>query len=85
MLIKLFLLLLIKIASIFTAWLPDHTPIAWPDLGILSTLLAPVGVLDRWVHLPVIFSMLALILWVELCILLYAAVRAVYGFIPTFK
>ncbi len=85
MLIKLVLLMLIKIATIFTAWLPDHTPIDWPDLGLVTLVLAPVALLERWVHLPSVFAAAALIVWIELCILLYSAVRAVYGFIPAFK
>ncbi len=85
MLIKLFLKLLIKIASVGLGWLPDHVPIPWPDTAILTYLMQFFGMASRWVHLPWLLTCFGLIVGISVMMFLYQAWRTVLGFIPTFK
>ncbi len=84
MLIKLFILLLIKLAELGLSWLPTHTPIAWPGLGVLQLGFSLLALVGEWVHLPVFLAAVGIVLTIEVCLLLYAAWRALLKFIPMF-
>ncbi len=84
MIIKMLLLLLIKLASIPLSFLPDHTPIAWPNVAWLGYVFSFFGMAGQWIHLNVLFSVVLLVLGIEGAILLYAVWRKIIGLVPTF-
>lgn len=67
------------------AWLPDHQPLALPDPASWGVLFRALGIFDRFIDLPVLFGVAALLLTYHTILLLYAAYRAVLGLIPMFK
>lgn len=80
-----FIAWLIALGTALTSWIPDHTPIVWPDPSSWSLLLQPLGMVGRFVPLPVLFATLGLIIGYNTVVLIYAVYRAVLGFIPTAK
>ncbi len=85
MLIRIIILGLIKLADLALSWLPKHTPIAWPDLGWIPQVFSIFGLVTPFVHWPVFFLVIGLVLFTEFCILTYAAYRQLLGFIPAMK
>jgi hypothetical protein len=83
--VQLVISYLIDLALLLFSWLPDHAPIAWPDPSEWGLLFRPLGVFARFIDLPILFVTLTLMLGWTICILLYAAYRAVLGLIPMFK
>lgn len=80
-----FVLWLISVAVLLVGWLPDHTPIAWPDPATWGVAFRGLSIVGRYFHLPVLFGSLGLMLGWGTVVMLYAVYRAVLGFIPTFK
>jgi hypothetical protein len=76
---------LIKLASIPLGWLPDHTPIAWPDMGFVSYVFSFIGLAGEFMHLPVLFLVIGLELAFMAAFFLYAVWRALLGLIPALK
>lgn len=76
---------LIKLASIPLGWLPDHVPIAWPDMAWLGYVFSFLGLAGEFVHLPVLFVVVGIELTFMAAFLLYAVWRALLGLIPALK
>ncbi len=85
MFVKAVLLMLIKVASLPLSWLPDHTPIGWPDLTFLHLIWDVFSVISAWIDWPVLITGLTLVLGIEAALMLYAAWRAILGLIPGLK
>jgi hypothetical protein len=67
------------------ALFPQHTPISWPDVGPLFGFFHGLGGFDVLFDVRSMLLVTGLILGFELALLLYAAYRAVLGFIPALK
>jgi hypothetical protein len=80
-----FLAWLMDLAAGLFAWLPDHTPLALPDVSGVFQIMAIFGTYARWVHWPVVLGVFGLIIGYKLAVLLYAAYRAVLGLVPMLK
>ncbi len=85
MLVKMVLKLLIKIASVGLAMVPDHVPIPWPDTGILTFFMGLLSIAGDWMHLPWVLTCLGLIVGISVALFLYQAWRTILGFVPGFK
>jgi hypothetical protein len=81
----LFLGWVLDLGIALCAWLPDHTPIEWPDPAAFGLFFAPLGYGARFVHLPFVLPVMALIVFYHMAVLLYSALRAVYGLFPMVK
>jgi hypothetical protein len=76
---------LLNLAGLALSWLPIHTPISWPGLGVFQVLFGWLGLFDRFVDVRSFVAILVLILGFEFALLLYTAYRAILGLIPAFK
>jgi hypothetical protein len=65
--------------------LPAHSPIPWPDTGIMAVLFRFLGLVGRFVNLPSALIVVGIILTFEAAVLLYAMWRQLLGVFPTFK
>lgn len=83
--VKAILMMLIKLAGIVLAWLPEHTPIAWPDVGWLASTVGVFRVVSGFAHWPVLVTVLGVILVIEGAALFYILWRTILGLIPGLK
>ena len=80
-----FFVWLISVAVGLVSWLPNHTPRDWPDPATWAVAFRGIGIIGRFVDLPVMFASMAFVIGWTVIVLVYAAYRAVLGLIPTFK
>ena len=66
---------LITLAVSLMSWLPDHVPVSWPDPASWATAFRGIGLLSRFVDLPLMFSVFGLLLTWHLGVLLYGVYR----------
>ncbi len=79
------MLWLVQAAVALTAFIPDHVPFAWPDLAGLGVIIRPLGTINRFVHLPVLFAVIGFTFTFVAGKLAYAVIRLIYGFVPFMK
>jgi hypothetical protein len=80
-----FLLWIIGLAVALTAWIPNHVPLSWPEPESFGLLFRGIGVIGRFVHLPLLLATLTIMVTYGLFVMFYAAYRFVLGIVPTFK
>jgi hypothetical protein len=85
MIIKAILGLLIKMGAAAASLLPQHSSIAWPNVGPIFDFFHGLGGFNVLVDVPSLLLVVGLIIGFEVALLLYAAYRAVLGFIPALK
>jgi hypothetical protein len=79
------LLFLVSIGEWIASFLPQHTPIGFPDTQVFLAAVRTIAILDRFVAVDTIFITIVIIMTFESAALIYSVYRILMGLFPAMK